>query len=224
MFKDAIVLLEYRDQPTISWLFVIIKTLLHFLNGLEIEDSAIKQMCDILKAQIHKRFDNVMDEELFIVATYLDPATIDRLTSDETNKAREILTEWIGKIEYDREVENVTKKPKLSGEANLFSQLMGSRSQIKPNPGKNEDISAINAYVAEAASMFSQLDEVSFSSVNFESISNFNFCIFSAVWMLSTLSAPVIVVFQRFIKLLVSSFLFRLQLHRSKAYFLWLDF
>lgn len=219
VFKEAILLLEYRDQPTISWLFITVNGLLQFLDGVEDDNPNVKKMRDILITQINKRFAYVFDEELFLVASFLDPATTFVLTNEESSKARTILIKWIGKMDYDcvtgdTEIGNQPAKKKTR-----LSDILSSRSQIKPVPGKDEDIAAIDAYIERVGSAFSQLEETPYSGVRILILFSANLENFSEAWRRSTTFAHKMLASLKFIKLLERSWQYNQQMHRLRVSF-----
>jgi len=88
VFKDAIMLLEYEKQPTVSWVFVIIDSLKKFVEQVPKLSVEIGKLCETLTKELDGRFDDITDDPLFIVSTLLDPATSQKLTPVEEKTAK----------------------------------------------------------------------------------------------------------------------------------------
>lgn len=87
--------MEYRDQPTISWLYKVITTLLASINEANTEIPEIERLCKALKDQISTRFANILQDDIFIIAAYIDPAVSNLLTIQECNRAQKALVSLV---------------------------------------------------------------------------------------------------------------------------------
>jgi len=96
VFKEAILLLEYEKQPTVSWVFVIIDSLKKFVEQVPKSSVEVRKLCKTLIEELNRRFDDVIDDPLFIVATLIDPATSQKLTPVEEKKAKKHLVNLVG--------------------------------------------------------------------------------------------------------------------------------
>lgn len=94
-FKEVIIALQYRDQPTISWIYMFVTSLLGIINDANKEMNEIRTLCNILESELRTRFDNVLKDEIFIVSAFIDPATTGFLNDEECDKARNALVTMV---------------------------------------------------------------------------------------------------------------------------------
>jgi hypothetical protein len=55
----------------------------------------IKKLCETLKSELANRFDSVLEDDIFLIAAFIHPATTTSLTDDECDKARDILVNMV---------------------------------------------------------------------------------------------------------------------------------
>jgi len=154
VFKDAIMLLEYRDQPTISWLFGTFKMLLDFVGNFGARNVGVRKLCIRLKEELTTRFAYVLEDERFLVATYIDPATAHHLMDEERDKAQEALVQWMGQMENDFESEENSQQMSFSIGGNRLEQLLNSRNHAAFETSNEGNLSTVIAYAAEVKSHF----------------------------------------------------------------------
>lgn len=94
-FKEAIVALEFRNQPTISWLYRIVRTLLKVVEEARDGTNETEEMCKLMKQQLGIRFKDVLEDKMFIVAALIDPATSHLLDPEESESARNELAKMV---------------------------------------------------------------------------------------------------------------------------------
>jgi len=92
--------LEFRNQPTISWLYLIVVNLLAIVEEEDKSVEGIEQLCQILKKEILTRFKDVIEDDMFVVATFIDPATSHLLNDEACDKAKTSLAEMVRSVTY----------------------------------------------------------------------------------------------------------------------------
>jgi len=159
MFKSAIVRLEYENQPTVSWVFVLVDSLKKILEQIPKPNDEIQKLCETLIKELNARFDDVIDDPLFIVATLIDPATSHMLIPAEERKARKKLTEWVTEeLESSVEFDVMTPQPvPLLQYVDPLQAMLDNRSQTPINASVQSAETLVDGYVSEIRMKYNAL-------------------------------------------------------------------
>ena len=80
-------MLEYATQPTISWIYVVVETLKMSISD-PIHVGETRTLCEKLFRQMNECFDRIYDDDLLLLAAYIDPALPYLLNHQEQEKAQ----------------------------------------------------------------------------------------------------------------------------------------
>lgn len=135
-FKEAIVIIQYSTQPTISWLYVIVQLLFEIsANPTEFEE--IQNLCQSLSNELHKRFDYIKEDSIFLIAAYIDPATTGKLDDNECKKAKNDLVLMVILKSYYFKIKNFRLKSELKNPTPQLLKLICNKYQNVPALSEN---------------------------------------------------------------------------------------
>jgi hypothetical protein len=88
--------LENSNAPTVSWVYGIFRAINEKLNA-KSKNVQIQQMCTSAIEEM-KKLSYVQDDLIFVISTFLDPATKRHLKQADAEKAIELIADWVSQI------------------------------------------------------------------------------------------------------------------------------
>lgn len=99
MFRSSIKTLESNGTPTVSWVYGIFRAINEKLN-IGSKNPQVQQMCKTAIEQMQK-LAYVQEDPIFVISTFLDPATKRHLKQADAEKAIELIADWVSnKMSY----------------------------------------------------------------------------------------------------------------------------
>ncbi|KAI6197252.1 hypothetical protein M3Y94_01202500 [Aphelenchoides besseyi] len=177
VFRSSIRTLDTPGSITVSWIYGILRAINTKLKtGMKSEDEEICSMCKEFESEMNARFSYILDDPIFIISTFLDPATKNHLKQDDAERACELIADDLkidqGGVTPLIEDANNPADPLLSmldsfgvpsndakASVRSFSDMVCSefQAQTEKGPYSSTTIPAINAVVDPRFQMAAQL-------------------------------------------------------------------
>lgn len=158
-FKCAIVMLEFREQPTISWLYIIITGLLSHIEDINKDLPEIRKLCETLEQQLRGRFEKVLQDNLFVVASLIDPATSHLLKDEAFDKAKMALIGMMNESNSLPTGSQTTLPQSQPAPTNSFLQCILAPRSAGPSQTSGTLTVTVDAYLSAIHSKYSSVGQ-----------------------------------------------------------------
>ncbi|KAI6183735.1 Zinc finger BED domain-containing protein 4-like protein [Aphelenchoides bicaudatus] len=122
VFRSSIKTLENNETPTVSWVYGIVRAINEKVNA-DNKSLSIQKMCKVAVKEMQK-LAYVQEDPIFVISTFLDPATKRHLKQSDTAKAIELIADWLKVEDAELSMINMSQQEeKNSGEDPLLQML-----------------------------------------------------------------------------------------------------